>query len=132
MFSGEDGKEEPRCWSSGVLYRQPSCQDEGNRELVLPWHEPLPLSKAVYAHGWRFIEKLFFGLGFAATPTAGRCSGFARAATAGSVIAVWSAAVMRGAGNVAPPIDVISRARKDGWIIVIASAPIVVAGSRAA
>jgi hypothetical protein len=123
---------EPRCVNSGVLCRQPSCQNEGNRELVLPWHEPLPLSKAVYAHGWRFMGKWFCGLGFAATPIAGRCSGSARAAIAASVIAVRSAAVMRGAGNIAPPIGVISRASRGGWIIATASVPIVAGGSGAA
>ena len=42
--------------------------------------------------GWRFTGKLFSGLGFAATPAAGRCSGFARAAIAVSVTAARSAA----------------------------------------
>jgi hypothetical protein len=105
---------------------------EGNRELVLPWHEPLPLSKAVYACGWRFMGKLFFGLGFAATLTVEICSGFARAAIADSVIAAWSVEDMRGAGNIVPPTDGISRAKKGGWITATASAPIVAAGSRVA
>jgi hypothetical protein len=92
----------------------------------------LPLSKVVYAHGWRFMGKLFCGLGFAATPIAGRCSGFARAAIAASVIAARRVAVMRGAGNIAQPTGGISRASRDGWIIVIVSAPIVAADSGAA
>ncbi len=78
------------------------------------------------------MGKLFCGLGFAATPIAWRCSGSACAAIAASDIAVRSAGVMLGAGNIAPPTGVISRASRDGWIIAIASAPIVAAGSRVA
>lgn len=92
--------------------------NEGNRELVLPWHEPLPLSKSVYARGWWFMRKLFSGRGFAATPIAGRCSGSACAAIAASGTAAWSAVVMRGAGNIAPPIVGISKASRGGWIMV--------------
>jgi hypothetical protein len=79
VFSGEDGEQEPRCWSSGVLFRQPSCQNEDNHELDLRSHDPLTLSKAVYGRGWRnlrFIRKLFSGLGFAVTAIALRCFGF--------------------------------------------------------
>jgi|SRR5580693_2559682 hypothetical protein len=104
--------------------------NEGNRELALPWHEPLPLSKPVYAQGWRFMGKLFSGLGFAATPIAGRCSGFAPAAIAASVIAARRGAVMRGAGDIAPPIGVISRAPRGGWIIATGSVRIVAAAPR--
>jgi hypothetical protein len=78
------------------------------------------------------MGKLFSGLGFAATPIAGRCSGFAPAAIAASVIAAGSAAFMRGTGNIAPPTGVISRAPRAGWIIATGSVPIVAAGSRAA
>ena len=94
-------------------------------ELVLPWHEPQPLSKAACKRGWRFTEKLFSGRGFAATRIAGRCFGFACAAIAGSGIAAQSAAAKRGAGNIAQPTGVISRASRGGWIIATASAPIV-------
>ena len=82
--------------------------------------------------GWRFMGKLFFGLGFAATSIAGRCSGFVPAAIAVSVIAARSAAVMRGAGNIAQPTGVISTASRDGWIIATGSAPIVAVGCGAA
>jgi len=78
------------------------------------------------------MRKLFCGLGFAATPIAGRCSVFAPAAIAASVIAARSAAVMRGAGNIAQPTGVINTASRDGWIIATDSVPIVAAGSRAA
>ena len=113
MFSGEDGEQEPRCWSSGVLFRQPSCQNEDNHELDLRSHDPLTLSKAVYGRGWRnlrFIRKLFCGLGFAVTAIALRCFISARAVIVGRVIAALSAAVMRGGDSVAPPTGVINRA----------------------
>jgi hypothetical protein len=135
VFSGEDGKQEPRCWSSGVLFRQPSCQNEDNDELDLRSHDPLPLSKAVYARAWRFMGfmgKLFCGLGFAATAIAGRCFISARAAIAGRVIAARSAGGMRGGGKVAPRTGVISGASRGGWIIATDSAPIVAVGRGAA
>ena len=100
--------------------------------MFLPWHEPLPLSKSVYARGWRFMGKLFCGRGFAATPIAGRCSGFALAVIAVSATAARSAAVRPGAGSIGPPIAVISRALKGDWIIATGSAPIVAAVSHAA
>jgi hypothetical protein len=78
------------------------AKKKATSELVLPWHEPLPLSKAASKSGWRFMEKLFSGCGFAATRIAGRCSGFARAAIAGSSTAVSSAAAVPGAGAAWP------------------------------
>ena len=75
------------------------------------------------------MRKLFCGLGFAATPIAGRCSGFASAVIAAGVIAARSAAVMRGAGNLAPPTGVISGASRGDWIIATASVPIAAAVS---
>ena len=102
--------------------RQPS-------ELILPWHESLPLSKSVYARGWGFMRKLFSGRGFAAIHVVGRFSGFARAVIAASATAARNAAVRRGVSSIGPPIVVISRAPKGGWIIATGSAPIVAAVS---
>ena len=70
------------------------------------------------------MGKLFSGRGFAATRIAGRCSGFARAAIAGSDIARQRVAVKRGAGSIERPTGVISRAPKGGWIIATGSARI--------
>ena len=61
-------------------------------KLVLPWHEPLPLSKSACVGGWRFMEKWYSGRGFVAARDARRCSGFARTAIAGSAIAARLAA----------------------------------------
>ena len=75
------------------------------------------------------MRKLFSGRGFAAIHVAGRFSGFARAVIAASATAARSAAVRRGASSIGPPIAVISRAPKGGWIIATGSAPIVAAVS---
>jgi hypothetical protein len=85
--------------------------------IVLPWHEPQPLSKAACKRGWRFTEKLFSGSGFAATRSAGRYFGFACAAIAGSSIARQRVAAKRGAGSSARLTGVISKAPRGGWII---------------
>src|ERR1019366_2295264 len=91
-------KKSPAVRAAGLFAGGLHAKTKATSELFLPWHEPLPLSKAVYAHGWRFMRKLFCGLGFSATPIAGQCSGFAPTVIAASVIAARSAAVMRGAG----------------------------------
>ena len=83
-------------------------------------------------HGWRFMGKLLSGLGFAITPIAGRCFGFASAAIAASVIAARSVAVRPVVGNIAPQTGGISRAWRGGRIIATGSVPIVAAGSGAA
>ena len=132
MIPGEGGKERTPLSSSGVLCRQPSCQKEGNLSLVLPWHELLPLSKAARVCAWRFMGKLFYGLGFAATLTAGTGSIFAPVVIAASVIAARSAASRRSAGNIAPPTGGISRALRGDWIIATVSAPIAAANHIAA
>ena len=75
------------------------------------------------------MRKLFSGRGFAAIRVAGRFSGFARAVIAASATAARSAAVRCGASSIGPPIAVISRAPKGGWIIATGSAPIVAAVS---
>jgi len=85
--------------------------------VVLPWHEPQPLSKAACKRGWRFTEKLFSGSGFAATRSAGRYFGFACVAIAGSSIARRRVAAKRGAGSSARLTGVISKASRGDWII---------------
>jgi len=77
-------------------------------KLALPSHEPLLLSKAASAGGWRFMEKWFSGREFVAARDARRCSGFARTATADRAIAVRLAARKLGAGNAALPTAVIN------------------------
>ena len=62
---------------------------------------------------------------------AARCFGSARVAIVGSVTAARSAGASPVSGSIGRPIGVISRAPKDGWTIVTASAPIAV-GSLAA
>jgi hypothetical protein len=60
---------------------------------------------------------------FAAQKDAAFCSAFAAAVTAGSSTAVIGAGLRPAGNNVALRTFVISRARKEGWIIEIASAP---------
>ena len=86
--------------------------------MVLRWHEPQPLSKAACKCGWRFTGKLFSDRGFVATRIAGRYFGFACAAIAGSSIARQRVAAKCGVGSIERPTGVISRASRDGWIIV--------------
>jgi hypothetical protein len=77
-------------------------------KLVLPWHEPLPLSKSAGVDVWRFMEKWYCDRGFVAARDARRCSGFARTAIAGSAIAARLAARKRDASNAAPRTAVTS------------------------
>ena len=114
----------PAVEAAGFFVGSLHAKSEGNPELLQPWHEPAPLSKAACNRGWRFTEKLFSGRGFAATRIAGRCFGFARAATAGNSTARLSVVAMCGASSVEQPTGDISRAPRAGWIIVTASGPI--------
>ena len=86
-------------------------------KLVLPWHEPLPLSKSACVGGWRFMEKWFSGSAFAAARDARRCSGFVRTAIADSAIAARLAAPKPGASNTGLPTAAISGVRKAGSTI---------------
>ncbi|MGA7886272.1 MAG: hypothetical protein WCA44_11060 [Acidobacteriaceae bacterium] len=132
MFSGEGGfKKNPAVEAAGFFAGSLHAKKKATSELVLPWHEPLRLSKAVCKRRWRFTEKLFSGSGFATTRIAGRCSGSASAAIAGSGTAAQSVGDRGGAGNIAQLTGVISRASKGVWIIVTASAPIVAGESQA-
>jgi hypothetical protein len=65
--------------------------------------------------------KWFSGHGFVAAGDVRRCSGFARAVTAGSSIAARLAALKPASGSVAPPTAAINAARKAGSIIVTGS-----------
>ena len=133
MFPGEGGcKKNPAVEAAGFFLGSLHAKAKATQELVLPWHEPQPLSKAACKRRWRFTEKLFSGRGFAATRIAGRCFGFACVAIAGSGTAGRSAAARRGAGNSVRRTGGISRAPRDGWIIVIVSELIVAGSSRAA
>ncbi|HLJ45796.1 MAG TPA: hypothetical protein VKU01_07310 [Bryobacteraceae bacterium] len=62
--------------------------------------------------------------GFACARIAGRCSSFARTATAGIGIAAPRAAVRRGGSNAGAPISAISVALKGGSITATGSASI--------
>ena len=76
---------------------------------ILPWHEPLPLSKSACVGGWRFMEKWFSGSAFAAARDARRCSGFVPIAIADNAIAARRAAPKPGAGSTGRPTAAISR-----------------------
>src|SRR2546426_9611681 len=85
-------------------------------KLILPCHEPLPLSKPACVGGWQFREKWFSGCDFVAARDARRCSGLARTATAGSAIAARAAPKL-GAGNAALPTGATNGAWRAGSII---------------
>ena len=107
LWALEGGKEPRRSKQRGsglatFMRRTPS-------KLVLPSHEPLPLSKAASVGGWRFMQKWFSGRGFVAARDARRCSGFARTAIAGSAIAARLAARKLDAGNAVPPTAATKR-----------------------
>ena len=93
--------------------------------LFPPWHEPLPLSKPAGALRWRFMEKWSSGRGFVAARDARRCSGFVRAATAGSAIAARLAASRPGSGNTARLTAGTSRVWRAGSIIATGNVPTV-------
>ena len=86
-------------------------------KLVLPWHEPLLLSKAASVGGWRFMEKWFSGREFVAARDARRCSGFARTAIADSAIAARLAAPKLGAASAARPTAATSGVSRADSII---------------
>src|SRR5579863_6568019 len=72
-------------------------------KLVLPWHEPLPLSKSAGVGGWRFMEKWFSGREFVAARDARRHFGFVGIVIAGSATAAMLAARTLDACNAPPP-----------------------------
>jgi hypothetical protein len=98
-------------------------------KLVLPWHEPLPLSKSACVGGCRFMEKWFSGSAFAAARDARRSSGFVDIAIAGNAIAAQFAAPKPGAGSTGRPTAAISRARKAGSTTGIGSSTTASAGA---
>ena len=78
-----EGGREPRRWKqrgsgSATFMRRPPSK------LVLPWHEPLPLSKAACVGGWRFMGKWCSGREFVAARDAKRRFGSVRTAIADS------------------------------------------------
>ena len=75
------------------------------------------------------MEKWFSGREFVAARDAGRCSGFARIATAGSAIAARLAAPRLGAGNAALPTAATSGVSRVSSIIGIGNVP-TAAGTR--
>lgn len=83
-------------------------------KLVLPWHEPLPLSKSACMGGWRFMESWFSGSAFAVARDARHCSGFVHIAIAANAIAARRAAAKPGAGSTGRPTVAISKVPKAG------------------
>ena len=114
---------EQRGSGSATFMRRPPTK------LVLPCHEPLPLSKSACEGGWRFMEKWFSGSAFAAARDARRCSGFARIVIAGNAIAARPAAPKPGAGSTGRPTAAISRVRKAGSTTGIGSSNTASAGA---
>jgi len=113
LYGGWGGGREPRCRKqrgsgSPTFSRRPPSK------LVLPWHEPLPLSRPACESGWRFMPKWFCGSEFVAASDARRCSGSARAAIAGSAIRARLAARKPGRGSIVRPTGGTSGVRKAG------------------
>ena len=98
-------------------------------KLVLPWHEPLPLSKSACMGGWWFKEKSFSGSAFAAARDAGQCSGFVPIAIADNAIAARRAARKPGTGSTGRPTAAISRVGKAGSTTGIVSSSTASAGA---
>jgi hypothetical protein len=53
--------EEPPLFAQRGSLQVAFVPNESDPRILLPWHEPLPLSKAACTSGWRFMEKLFSG-----------------------------------------------------------------------
>ena len=96
-----------------------NLHEKATIQLVLPWHEPLSLSKAAGGGGWRFMEKWFSGREFVAARDARRHSGSVRTAIADSAIAAQLAAPKPGAGNTAMPTAATREVWRAGSIIGI-------------
>jgi len=127
LWLGRAGKRTPPFEQRGsglatFMRRPPS-------KLVLPWHEPLPLSKSACPGGCRFLEKWFSGRAFAAARDARRSSGFVDIVIAGNAIAARFAAPKPGAGSTGRPTAAISRARKAGSTTGIGSSTTASAGA---
>jgi len=91
--------------------------------LLLPWHEPVSLSKPAGVGGCWFMQKWFSGREFVAARNARLPSGFVRTAIADSVIAVWLAASKPGVASAARPIAAIKGVWRAGSIIVTGNVP---------
>ena len=102
---------EQRGSGSATFMRRPPSK------LVLPWHEPLPLSKVRLQDGWQVRKMWCSGSGFAAVSDARRCSGFVRTVIGGSGIAVPAAVWTPGVNNAVLPTGFTNAVRKAGWTI---------------
>src|SRR5215467_5408648 len=91
--------------------------------LLLPWHEPVSLSKTASVGGCWFLQKWFSGREFVAARSARQPSGFVRTAIADSAIAVRLAVWKPGAVSAALPIDAIKGAWRAGSIIATGNVP---------
>ena len=117
-----------------VEKRPRSCQRSGSTANNLSFerlstrmakgcHDRQLVSSLAFGRGWNRHRMLLCVRDFAAQKDAAFCSAFAAAVTAGSSTAAIGAGSRRAGNNAAPQTFVISRARKEGWIIEIASAP---------
>jgi len=116
-----------------VEKRPRSCQRSGSTANNLSFerlsthtaigcHDRQPVSSLAFGRGWNG-HRMFCVRDSAAQEDAAFCSAFAAAVTAASSTAVIGAGSRRAGNNAALQTFVISRARKEGWIIAIANAP---------
>ena len=92
--------------------------------MALGCHGWQPLSSLAFRRGWHTLPKLFFFKGFATQKDAGLSSGSAVTAIEDIVIAATVAVPKPGVSSGELPTVVISKVRKEDWIIGIASGPI--------
>jgi len=92
--------------------------------MALGCHGQQPLSSLAFGREWHILPKLFFFKGFATRKDAALSFGSAVTAIEDIVIAAIAAVPKPGVSNAELPTVVISKVRKEGWIIGIVSGPI--------
>ena len=118
VYSSSEGREEvtPIVGATGVDYYRLSYE---RLTMVLGCHGSHPLSSLAFGRGWHTLPKLFFFKGFATQKDAGLSSGSAVTAIEDIVIAATVAVGKPGVSSGELPTVVISRVRKEDWIIGI-------------
>jgi len=123
VYSNSEGREEetPIVAAIGVDYYRLSYE---RFTMALGCHGPQPLSSLAFGREWHTLPKLFFFKGFARRKDAGLSSGSAVTAIGDIVIAASAAVPKPAVSSAELPTVVISKVRKEDWIIGIVSGPI--------
>ena len=123
VYSNSEGreKETPIADTIGVDYYRLSYE---RLTMALGCHGPQPLSSLAFGRGWHTLPKLFFFKGFATRKDAGLPFGSAVTAIGDIAIAATVAVPKPAVSSAELPTVVISKVRKEDWIIGIASGTI--------